>query len=61
LEEWECTLCGYVYDSEVGDPEHGVKPGHLLRLYPKTEFAPFAEPLKIDSLRRNRTRKEGGI
>lgn len=22
-----CTVCGYVYDSEVGDPDSGVKPG----------------------------------
>jgi len=22
-----CTVCGYVYDSSKGDPEHGVEPG----------------------------------
>ena len=22
-----CTICGYVYDPAVGDPEHGIKPG----------------------------------
>jgi rubredoxin len=25
-EKWECP-CGYVYEPEKGDPEHGVKPG----------------------------------
>lgn len=26
MEKWECP-CGYVYDPEDGDPEHGVDPG----------------------------------
>jgi flavin reductase (DIM6/NTAB) family NADH-FMN oxidoreductase RutF/rubredoxin len=25
--KWECTVCGYVYDPAVGDPDGGVKPG----------------------------------
>lgn len=25
-EKWKCP-CGYIYDSSLGDPEHGVKPG----------------------------------
>jgi rubredoxin len=24
---YRCTICGYVYDPEKGDPENGVKPG----------------------------------
>jgi rubredoxin len=27
LEKWECTVCGYIYAPEIGDPEHGIKPG----------------------------------
>jgi rubredoxin len=27
LEKWECIICGYIYDPEVGDPEAGVDPG----------------------------------
>lgn len=27
LDKWECTVCGYIYDPEIGDPEHNVKPG----------------------------------
>jgi rubredoxin len=27
MQKWECTVCGYMYDPEVGDEEHGVKPG----------------------------------
>ncbi len=25
--KYVCTVCGYVYDEEVGDPEHGIAPG----------------------------------
>lgn len=24
---WVCTVCGYVYDPEAGDPDNGVDPG----------------------------------
>jgi len=27
MEKWECTVCGYVYDPEKGDPENKVEPG----------------------------------
>ncbi len=27
MEKFECTLCGYVYDPEKGDPENDVAEG----------------------------------
>lgn len=27
MKKWECTVCGYVYDPAVGDPENGVPAG----------------------------------
>lgn len=27
MKKYECTLCGYVYDPELGDPDNGVEPG----------------------------------
>ena len=27
MQKYVCTVCGYVYDPEVGDPEHGIAPG----------------------------------
>jgi len=27
MDKWECTICGYVYDPEIGDPENDIKPG----------------------------------
>ena len=27
MDKYVCTLCGYVYDPELGDPDNGVAPG----------------------------------
>lgn len=27
MDKYVCTVCGYVYDPEVGDPDSGIKPG----------------------------------
>ncbi len=27
MEKWRCTICDYVYDPELGDPDNGVEPG----------------------------------
>ena len=27
MQKWVCTVCGYVYDPEVGDPDGGIPPG----------------------------------
>jgi len=27
MDKWECLVCGYVYDSAVGDPDGGILPG----------------------------------
>ena len=27
MEKFECVLCGYVYDPEVGEPDAGIDPG----------------------------------
>jgi len=27
MQKYICTLCDWVYDPEVGDPENGVEPG----------------------------------
>lgn len=25
--KYECSLCGYLYDPEIGDPDHGIPAG----------------------------------
>ncbi len=27
MEKYTCTICEYVYDPELGDPQNGVEPG----------------------------------
>jgi rubredoxin len=27
--QWECGICGYVYNEELGSPEQGIAPGTL--------------------------------
>jgi len=27
MNKYKCTVCGYVYDPQNGDPDHGIKPG----------------------------------
>jgi rubredoxin len=27
MKKWQCTVCDYIYDPELGDPDTGVEPG----------------------------------
>lgn len=27
MQIWVCTVCGYEYDPEAGDPDNGIAPG----------------------------------
>lgn len=27
MKQWKCTICGYIYDPETGDPDNGIEPG----------------------------------
>jgi rubredoxin len=27
MEKYKCSVCGYIYDPEVGDPTEGIQPG----------------------------------
>ncbi|MDJ0784805.1 MAG: rubredoxin [Desulfosarcinaceae bacterium] len=27
MDKYVCTVCGYIYDPELGDPDSGVEPG----------------------------------
>ena len=29
MSKYVCTVCGYVYDEEIGDPENGIPAGTL--------------------------------
>ncbi len=38
--KYSCTLCGYVYDPAVGDPDNGVEPGTAFEDIPDTWVCP---------------------
>ncbi|MHC1578916.1 MAG: rubredoxin, partial [Dehalococcoidia bacterium] len=27
MAKYRCTVCGYIYDPELGDPDGGIQPG----------------------------------
>lgn len=40
MSRWECLVCGYIYDPEKGDPEHGVTPGTAFEALPEDWVCP---------------------
>lgn len=40
MAKYECTICGYVYDEALGDPEHGIAPGTRWDDIPDSWFCP---------------------
>ncbi|MFB0566499.1 MAG: rubredoxin [Candidatus Aminicenantaceae bacterium] len=40
MEKWECTACGYIYDPEKGDPDHGINPGTPFEALPDDWVCP---------------------
>jgi len=41
LTRYVCTVCGFIYDEEKGDPEHGIKPGTLFEELPDNWRCPI--------------------
>ncbi len=40
MDTYECTVCGYLYDPEKGDPENGIEPGTLFEDLPPDWVCP---------------------
>ena len=40
MQKYICTLCDWVYDPEVGDPENGVEPGTAFEDLPEDWVCP---------------------
>ena len=47
MEKMVCTVCGYVYDPEVGVPEQGIAPGTKFEDLPRILSAPSAASARI--------------
>lgn len=40
MKTWTCSLCGYTYDPEVGDPGNGIDPGTPFEAIPEEWVCP---------------------
>jgi len=41
MDKYVCTVCGYIYDPEEGDPDNGVKPGTAFEEIPNDWVCPI--------------------
>ena len=48
MDKYVCTLCGYVYDPEQGDPDNGVAPGTKCEDVPEDWECPVCGAAKED-------------
>lgn len=38
--KYRCTVCGYIYDPERGDPDNGINPGTPFEAIPDSWVCP---------------------
>ena len=48
MEKFVCTVCGYVYDPALGDPENGITPGTAFNDLPDDWVCPLCGVGKED-------------
>lgn len=48
MEKYECKICGYVYDPELGDEEADIVPGTAWEKLPDNWECPLCGAKKID-------------
>ncbi|MFP3950652.1 MAG: rubredoxin [Candidatus Bathyarchaeia archaeon] len=48
MSRWQCTVCGYIYDPDEGDPESGVDPGTEFGDLPESWECPICGAPKED-------------
>ena len=46
--KFECVICGYIYDEELGDPEDGIPPGTKWEDIPDDWVCPECGVSKFD-------------
>jgi rubredoxin len=47
-QRYQCTVCGYIYDPEKGDPDSGVAPNTPFENLPDTWTCPVCGSAKDD-------------
>lgn len=48
MDKYICTVCDWVYDPEIGDPEHGIAPGTKFEDIPEDWVCPLCGVGKED-------------
>lgn len=48
MTKYECDVCGYIYDPELGDPENGIPPGTPFEELPEDWICPVCSVGKED-------------
>jgi rubredoxin len=48
MDKYECTVCGYIYDPELGDPDNGIEPGTPFESLPDDWECPICGAPKSD-------------
>lgn len=48
MAKWECVICGYIYDEELGDPDGGIAPGTCWEDVPEEWLCPECGVTKED-------------
>ena len=48
MAKYRCTVCGYIYDPEVGDPDGGIKPGTTFEELPDNWVCPVCGATKSE-------------
>jgi rubredoxin len=48
MDKYECTICGYIYDPEKGDPDSGIEPGTPFENLPDDWVCPVCGAAKED-------------
>jgi rubredoxin len=41
MAKYVCDVCGYVYDTELGDPDNGIEPGTAWEDVPEDYVCPL--------------------
>ena len=52
MDKWECTVCGYIYDPKLGDPEHNVPPQTPFEQLPEDWVCPVCGAPKSQFVKR---------
>lgn len=47
MQKYKCSVCGYIYDPEQGDPDSGIAPGTPFENLPEDWVCPVCGSLKF--------------